>query len=201
MGVKERRRARRRRPEPIPPIPTFPHAGGRSVKKAECRCREEGTSFGLLVGAKHVLVRACGRGNVTGACAGHHDEPIAPSPREGWQHSGCPWPRLCRGARAPPGDLNGDVMLVASGDRTLGDRTQADGTLDSPACDHGDAYAVPGLATLTPAHPLAGLDALARQVAAAGVMRGRGDVILYDRLGEPCHVGPRPLTPIVSTII
>ena len=105
------------------------------------------------------------------------------------------------GVRALPRDLHGAVMRVASGDRTLGDRTQADGTLDSPACDHGDAYAVPGLATLTPAHPLAGLDALARQVAAAGVMRGRGDVILDDRLGEPCHVGPRPLTPIVSTII
>ena len=52
------------------------------------------------------------------------------------------------GDLAPTGDLNGDVMRVASGDRTLGGRTKADGTLDIPDFDHGDANAVPGLAIL-----------------------------------------------------
>ena len=69
------------------------------------------------------------------------------------------------------GALDGDLILVASGDITMGGRDQPDGTLAYGNIDHTDANAVPGVATLTDTDPLAGLDALARQVADAGSPR------------------------------
>ena len=67
------------------------------------------------------------------------------------------------------GALDGDLILVASGDITMGGRDQPDGTLAYGNIDHTDANAVPGVATLTDTDPLTGLNALARQVADAGI--------------------------------
>lgn len=95
------------------------------------------------------------------------------------------------------GELAGDLILVGRGDLCLGGRTKPDGTLDVPDFDHYDADAVPGLATLTPEDPLAGLDQLARQVVASGVRRARGEVIVDNRLWEPVQIGGIPITPLV----
>ena len=95
------------------------------------------------------------------------------------------------------GTLHGDLVLRGSGDLTLGGRTKADGTIDVPAFDHYDANALPGVATLTPEDPLADLDRLAAQVAAAGIGRVDGDVLVDDRLWDPVTLDGVPISPIV----
>ncbi len=77
--------------------------------------------------------------------------------------------------------LDGDLVLVAQGDLSLGGRTRPDGTLDYTDVDHTYANDVPG-ATLTPENPLAGLDALARQVRRSGITAVHGDVLVDSRL-------------------
>jgi serine-type D-Ala-D-Ala carboxypeptidase/endopeptidase (penicillin-binding protein 4) len=97
------------------------------------------------------------------------------------------------------GTLNGDLILVAQGDLTMGGRTMADGRIAVENFDHTDANAMPGLATLTSQNPLAGLDDLARQVASSGVHHVTGNVIVDDRLWDtPAH-GPGEVivTPII----
>lgn len=94
------------------------------------------------------------------------------------------------------GVLDGDLVLRGVGDLTLGGRTAADGTIDVPTFDHTDANALPGNATLTPEDLLAGLDALATQVAAAGVTRVAGDVLVDDRLWDAVEVDGVPISPI-----
>ena len=80
------------------------------------------------------------------------------------------------------GNLAGNLVLVASGDLTMGGRTKADGqTVDFTNLDHADANAIPG-ATLTPEDPLAGLDLIAKQVKESGVTHVSGDVVIDDRL-------------------
>ena len=95
------------------------------------------------------------------------------------------------------GTLSGDLVLQGQGDLTLGGRTKADGTIDVPIFDHYDANALPGVATLTPEDPLAGLDELATKVAASGITRVDGDVLVDDRLWDPVSVGGIPITPTV----
>jgi D-alanyl-D-alanine carboxypeptidase/D-alanyl-D-alanine-endopeptidase (penicillin-binding protein 4) len=80
------------------------------------------------------------------------------------------------------GTLDGDLVLVASGDLTIGGRDTEDGQIAFTAMDHINATAFPALVILTPQDPLAGLDDLARQVAESGVARVDGDVIVDDRL-------------------
>ena len=95
------------------------------------------------------------------------------------------------------GVLDGDLILRGSGDLTLGGRTMDDGTLDVPIFDHYDANVLPGLATLTPEDPLAGLDTLARQVAVAGIRSVEGEVLVDDRLWDPVVLDGVPISPIV----
>ena len=78
------------------------------------------------------------------------------------------------GAVGADGTLAGDLILVASGDLTMGGRTTPDGQIAFTPIDHIYANVFPTLATLTPEDPLAGLDDLARQVAAAGIRRVDG---------------------------
>ncbi|MFJ2730375.1 D-alanyl-D-alanine carboxypeptidase/D-alanyl-D-alanine-endopeptidase [Streptomyces collinus] len=78
--------------------------------------------------------------------------------------------------------LDGGLVLVGSGDLTMGGRTKPDGTLDYRPVDHTYADALPGHATLTPENPLAGLDSLAEQVRARGIRHVTGDVSVDDRL-------------------
>jgi D-alanyl-D-alanine carboxypeptidase/D-alanyl-D-alanine-endopeptidase (penicillin-binding protein 4) len=97
------------------------------------------------------------------------------------------------------GRLKGDLILVASGDLTLGGRTTADGKLAFTDSDH--IYADGGTKTrLTDTDPLAGLKDLAKQVAAAGIRRVDGEVLVDDRLFAHAHgsgSGPGMITPIV----
>ena len=61
------------------------------------------------------------------------------------------------------GVLNGNLILDASGDLTMGGRTNPDGTIAVSDYDHNEADAL-GNAVLTAPDPLAGYDALAQQV-------------------------------------
>src|SRR5437660_12159 len=81
------------------------------------------------------------------------------------------------------GRLRGDLVLVASGDLTLGGRTGKDGVLAFKNNDHTYANGNPK-AELTDTDPLAGLKALARQVKEAGIREVSGDVLIDDRLFE-----------------
>jgi D-alanyl-D-alanine carboxypeptidase len=82
------------------------------------------------------------------------------------------------------GVLHGDLILVASGDLTMGGRTNPDGSIAVSNLDHNEANAL-GNAILTAPNPLAGYINLAQQVAAAGITRISGDVVIDDRLWVP----------------
>jgi D-alanyl-D-alanine carboxypeptidase len=82
------------------------------------------------------------------------------------------------------GVLDGDLIIVASGDLTMGGRTNPDGTLAYTNFDHNEANGL-GNAVLSKPDPLAGYKALARQVAASGIREIKGDVVIDDRLFKP----------------
>lgn len=108
-------------------------------------------------------------------------------------------PLYRRGEVDGEGQLKGDLILVASGDLSLGGRTTADGKIAFTNSDHTYANGN-DKGELTAPDPLAGLDALARQVAQAGIRRVRGEVLVDDRLFEKdsgTGSGPRRLTPIM----
>jgi serine-type D-Ala-D-Ala carboxypeptidase/endopeptidase (penicillin-binding protein 4) len=92
------------------------------------------------------------------------------------------------------GTLHGNLVLVASGDLTMGGRTAPNGTVSYTHIDHTYASSVPG-ATLTPENPLAGLDEIARQVRKSGIKRVDGDVVIDDRLFKLA-----PKTPSVDAL-
>jgi D-alanyl-D-alanine carboxypeptidase/D-alanyl-D-alanine-endopeptidase (penicillin-binding protein 4) len=97
------------------------------------------------------------------------------------------------------GHLQGDMILVASGDLTMGGRTTADGKIAFRDIDHTYANGN-DKAELTEPDPLAGLNELAKQVAAAGVQRIRGEVLVDDRLFEKAEStgsGPTQLSAIL----
>jgi len=103
-------------------------------------------------------------------------------------------PVYYRGDLNREGVLKGDLILVASGDLTLGGRTDQDGHIAFKNGDH--TYE----GELTDPDPLAGLNELARQVAAAGIKRVKGDVLVDDRLFDPAPSsgsGPRRVSPIL----
>jgi D-alanyl-D-alanine carboxypeptidase/D-alanyl-D-alanine-endopeptidase (penicillin-binding protein 4) len=102
-----------------------------------------------------------------------------------------------RGEITAAGALDGDLILVASGDLTLGGRNQPDGTIAFTDFDHTESNAL-GSSILTDTDPLAGIVHLARQVAAAGV-KAVGDVVVDDRLFDHFRVpnGNVLITPVV----
>jgi D-alanyl-D-alanine carboxypeptidase/D-alanyl-D-alanine-endopeptidase (penicillin-binding protein 4) len=74
------------------------------------------------------------------------------------------------------GTLKGDLVLVASGDPDLSGRLQPDGTLAFKDEDH--SYAPTAGAAVVPGNPLAAIDDLAQQVAAHGIHRIEGRVLV-----------------------
>jgi D-alanyl-D-alanine carboxypeptidase/D-alanyl-D-alanine-endopeptidase (penicillin-binding protein 4) len=74
------------------------------------------------------------------------------------------------------GTLKGDLVLVASGDPDLSGRQQPDGTLAFKDEDH--SYAPMAGAAVVPGNPLAAIDDLASQVAAHGIHRIDGSVLV-----------------------
>lgn len=95
------------------------------------------------------------------------------------------------------GHLNGDLILVAIGDLTMGGRRLPDGTVAFTNLPHTDANAL-GAGILTKTNPLAGLDELAQQIVDSGITKITGDVIIDDRLFIPFFFGgDTPVTPIV----
>jgi len=96
------------------------------------------------------------------------------------------------------GVLEGDLILVADGDLTLGGRRTPEDTIAFTNLDHIDANAI-GSAILTEPDVLAGLDDLAEQVADSGITKIEGEIIIDDRLFDKFNVpnGNRLITPIV----
>ncbi|MGH7087963.1 MAG: D-alanyl-D-alanine carboxypeptidase/D-alanyl-D-alanine-endopeptidase [Stellaceae bacterium] len=89
-----------------------------------------------------------------------------------------------RGPLDRAGVLHGDLILLASGDLTMGGRTAPDGTIAVSNFDHNEADSL-GNAVLTRPNPLAGYMALAQQLARRGIREVTGEVIIDDRLFQP----------------
>lgn len=82
------------------------------------------------------------------------------------------------------GVLEGDLILVATGDLTMGGRRNPDGTMAISNFDHNEANSL-GNAVLTEPDPLWGYDSLAEQIAESGITEITGEIIIDDRLFEP----------------
>ena len=82
------------------------------------------------------------------------------------------------------GTVQGDLVLVASGDFSMGLREQPNGSMafaSAPSVDH--TYANTGLPAIEVGNdPLTGVNDLAQQIAAAGITKVTGDVVIDDRL-------------------
>ena len=108
-------------------------------------------------------------------------------------------PLYRRGSIDDRGHLDGDLILVASGDLTMGGRTTDKGEIAFQDTDH--IYANwSNDAALTTQDPLAGIHKLAKDVAAAGIKKITGEVLIDDRLfqhAEGSGSGPQTVTPIL----
>jgi D-alanyl-D-alanine carboxypeptidase/D-alanyl-D-alanine-endopeptidase (penicillin-binding protein 4) len=108
-------------------------------------------------------------------------------------------PVFRRGEVDASGNLNGDLILVAKGDLTMGGRDNGNDTVAVTDFDHCDANNL-GSAILTIPDPLAGLDKLAKQVVSSGIKKVSGDVIVDDRLFPKFRV-PNQLLQITPIVI
>ncbi|KTC93436.1 D-alanyl-D-alanine carboxypeptidase [Legionella cincinnatiensis] len=79
------------------------------------------------------------------------------------------------------GILKGNLVLVASGDLTMGGRTLPNGKIAFTPFDHNEADSL-GNALLTKTNPLAGYQDLAKQIKKSGIHAIDGDIIIDDRL-------------------
>lgn len=88
------------------------------------------------------------------------------------------------GPVTPEGVLEGDLIVVASGDFTMGGRRNPNNTMAVTNFDHNDANNL-GNAVLSEPNPLQGYKDLAKQIADSGVTRITGEIIIDDRLFQP----------------
>jgi D-alanyl-D-alanine carboxypeptidase/D-alanyl-D-alanine-endopeptidase (penicillin-binding protein 4) len=96
------------------------------------------------------------------------------------------------------GTLDGNLVLVGSGDLTFGLREQGNGTLayeNLPDVDQSYADQLPH-AVEPPGNPMAALDELAADVRAAGITQVSGNVVIDDRLYRPYTAPDGLITPI-----
>lgn len=102
------------------------------------------------------------------------------------------------GAVSADGVLAGDLIIVAGGDLTLGGRDLPGGTVAFTSFDHTESNSL-GSSILTEPDPLAGIKAMAAAVAATGITRVSGDVVVDDRLFEHFRVpnGNVLITPVI----
>ena len=89
-----------------------------------------------------------------------------------------------QGTIGDDGVLDGDLILVATGDLTMGGRTLPNGQIAITDFDHNEANSL-GNAELSTPNPIQGYIDLAAQVAAAGITHVTGDVVIDDRLFVP----------------
>lgn len=94
------------------------------------------------------------------------------------------------------GILDGDLILVAQGDLTMGGRQSQSDTISYTKLDHIVANEVPGV-ILTPEDPLNGLNQLAKQIWEKGIKEIKGNVIIDDSLFETTEKRGMTLSPIM----
>jgi D-alanyl-D-alanine carboxypeptidase/D-alanyl-D-alanine-endopeptidase (penicillin-binding protein 4) len=94
------------------------------------------------------------------------------------------------------GLLQGNLILVAQGDLTMGGRQSSSDKVSYTKMDHIDANEVPGT-ILTKEDPLKGIKELAKQVAESGIKRITGDVLIDDRLFETTEKRGFTISPIM----
>ena len=95
--------------------------------------------------------------------------------------------------------LDGDLVLVASGDLTFGGRRTKSGSTAFTDSDHTYANGGSMDAILTETNPLYALNELARQVA-AGISEVKGEIFIDDRLFARTRAtgsGPQVVAPII----
>ncbi len=98
------------------------------------------------------------------------------------------------------GVLEGDLILVASGDLSFGGRNTKTGGLAFVNDDHTYANASFGPTGLTPTNPLFALESLSKQIAKRGIKEIKGEILIDDRLFMVSHgsgSGPNLLSAIV----
>ena len=96
------------------------------------------------------------------------------------------------------GTLDGNLVLVGSGDLTFGLRERPNGTLsyeNLPAVDQSYANQLPH-AVEAHGNPMAALDELAAKVRAAGITEVSGNVVIDDRLFRPYNFPDGLVSPI-----
>jgi serine-type D-Ala-D-Ala carboxypeptidase/endopeptidase (penicillin-binding protein 4) len=106
---------------------------------------------------------------------------------------------IYRRGNVTDGRLDGDLILQSVGDLTLGGRTTVDGKIAFKNGDHTYANGN-STAQMTEENPLAGLQALARQVKESGIQSVTGDVLIDDRLFDSAAStgsGPGRVTPVL----
>ncbi len=94
------------------------------------------------------------------------------------------------------GRLEGNLILVAQGDLTLGGRQSNPDKIAFTKLDHIIANQVPGV-ILTQEDPLNGINALAKQIYQKGIREITGDVVIDDTIFETIHKREMVLSPIM----
>lgn len=94
------------------------------------------------------------------------------------------------------GQLQGDLILVAQGDLTMGGRQSDANTLAFTKMDHIIANDVPGV-ILTQENPLQAFNALAKQIADKGIKEITGSIVIDDSLFEVTEKRGMVISPIM----